>query len=158
VSAKRPSNEATDETKSPRWDLYLEHARQAWADQQASSDEFDKSLLTFASGTLGLSLAFIKDIVPLKEAVALRMLFGSWVAFTLCIVVTIFSFPLSRQAQKRHVEYLYEYYINGTGKKDKESIWTKAVHVCAVLGGLFFLAGLVATVIFAWKNIARLHQ
>jgi len=47
----------------PQWDLYNKHAGQAWTDQQTSSDDFDKNLLTLSSVLLGFSLAFIKDIV-----------------------------------------------------------------------------------------------
>ena len=67
---------------SPQQELYDKHAGQAWTDQQASSDEFDKSLLTFSSGALALSLSFIKDIVLLEKAGFLCWLFVSWVSFS----------------------------------------------------------------------------
>src|SRR5450432_4413578 len=97
---------ANDQTKSdceknPQWEEYCKHRDQAWDDIKASSDEFDKSLLTFSSGTLGLSLAFIKDIVKLESAVALSWLYWSWVFLTSCIVITILSYRFSIAAQQR---------------------------------------------------------
>ena len=49
-------------------ELYAKHIAQTWSDQQASSDSFDNNLLTFSSAALGLSLAFIKDVVPRFQA------------------------------------------------------------------------------------------
>lgn len=144
---------------TPQWDLYHKHAAQAWTDQQASSDDFDKNLLTLSSGALGVSLAFIKDIVPLKDAVMVCWLYVSWATFAACIIATIFSFPLSIQAQKVHVEYLYRYYIEGKQEfLNRESGWSKAVTVCAAVGAIFFTAGLVATLVFAFVNVSRVHK
>jgi hypothetical protein len=141
---------------SPQQELYDKHAGQAWTDQQASSDEFDKSLMTFSSGALGLSLSFIKDIVPLDKAGFLCWLFISWVSFSLCIVATMASFPFSIQAQKTHLDYLYKYYIEGRPEFfNKQSGWSIAVTVCAVLGAIFFFIGLAATVVFATANLSK---
>lgn len=154
-SPPEPDQQPAQATPVPYWELYNQHAQQAWTDQQASSDEFDKALLTFSSGALVLSLAFIKDIVPLKEAVSLHLLYSSWGLFLACIVVTVLSFALSIEAQKVHVTYLYRYYIE---RKDeygnKRSTWSKLVTLCAYLGGTFFLAGLATTVLFAYLNIS----
>lgn len=141
-----------------QWDLYNQHVQQAWIDQQTSSDEFDKALLTFSSGALALSLAFIKDIVPLKAATVMCALYISWFAFSACIIATIFSFPCSIQAQKAHASYLYKYYIEGRREYlNKRSDWSTAVTICAALGSVFFVTGLVSTIIFAVVNIARNH-
>ena len=48
---------------------------------QSGSDNYDQSLLTLSSGALALSLAFIKDVVALKDAHHVWMLFASWFAF-----------------------------------------------------------------------------
>lgn len=141
-----------------RQDLYAKHAEQAWKDLQASSDDFDRNLLTFSSAALGLSLSFVKDFVPLKSAVYKPCLYGSWIAFASCILVTIFSFPISLQAQKAHVKHLQKYYLdNDPAYLDKPSLWSRGVTACSVLGGIFFLAGLAGTVIFAIENAMRIH-
>ena len=92
MSGESPN--ANESQVNPR-DEFNKHREQAWQDRQASSDEFDKNLLTFSSGALGLSLAFIKDIVPLDHATHLSYLHISWVCFVCCIIATIFSYPLS---------------------------------------------------------------
>jgi hypothetical protein len=144
---------------TPHRELYEKHATQAWTDQQASSDSFDNNLLTFSSSALGLSLAFIKDIVPLKDAHWLIWLYSSWIFFAACIVTTIASFQFGIQAQKVHLDHLYKYYLEG--KKEyfqKKSCWSKAITWCAIIGSIMFFAGLVATITFACKNISQIQE
>jgi hypothetical protein len=92
--------------------LYDEHRKQAIEDIQTSTDDFDKNLLAVSSGALGFSLAFIKDIVHMQSAVWPRMLYASWICFAACIVITVFSFRLSIVANRAHLDYLFEYYVN----------------------------------------------
>jgi hypothetical protein len=51
-----------DDSTSSRQSEYEKHREQAWADRQASSDEFDKNLLKFSSAALALSLALSKTL------------------------------------------------------------------------------------------------
>lgn len=148
-------SECEDRARKRREELYDTHSNQARADQQASSDQFDKSLLTFSSGALGLSLAFIKDIVPLGQAGWLPWLYLSWISFACCIAVTIASFQFGIQAQKTYLDYLYKYYIECKNDfLNKKSAWSRLVTVCAVAGSLFFLTGLVGTMVFVCENVS----
>lgn len=130
------------------------HREQAWQDRQSSSDAFDKNLLTFSSGALGLSLAFIKDVVPLDNATHLVALYASWICFASCIVVTVASYPMSVAAINKHLIHLEEYYVKGNEKfLNPRNIWSKFVTLCTIIGGLFFLGGVITTVIFIANNI-----
>lgn len=152
----------SDETRSAeqrRWELYSDHRKQAWDDIQSSTDSFDRSLLTLSGGALGASLAFIKDIVPLKEAVFLRFLYASWVSFGACILLTVFSFRLSIKAQEKHLEYLPKYYEEGCREyAKKKSGYSKTLTVFTWLASALFLVGLVGTVLFCIENIARIGK
>jgi len=132
-----------------------------WEDIQSSTDSFDQSLLTLSSGALGLSLAFIKDIVPLKDAVWIALLFTSWIAFALCIVSTVASFLLSVKANKQQLGYIDEYYIHRNDlalDKHKSSRYVKWLERCTWVGIILFVAGLFCTIIFACENVARLRM
>ncbi|HET9180866.1 MAG TPA: hypothetical protein VFP59_01930 [Candidatus Angelobacter sp.] len=143
----------------PQWDEFREHRSRAWEDRQASSDEFDKNLLKFSSGALGLSLAFIKDIVKLQEASGLGWLYSSWLLFAGCIVVTIASYAFSQRAHSAYTDDLYKYYIEGKREFfNKKSIWSRAISACALVGSIFFLAGVISTVVFVIENISRMHK
>jgi len=136
--------------------LYSEHRKQAWEDIQSSTDSFDQALITMSSGVLGLSLAFIKDIVQLNKAVWLYLLYTSWVSFVLCVVVTVISFRIGVAAQNKNLEYLAKYYLERRGEFfNKQSGYSKALTWLTWLAGALFVVGLGATVIFCIKNLAR---
>ena len=149
-------SEQAKNAEQRRWELYSEHRKQAWEDIQSSTDSFDQSLLAVSSGALGVSLAFIKDVVPLKEAVWLTLLYASWVSFAACIVLTVFSFRLSIKAQERHLEYLPKYYLEGNQEySTRKSGYAKTLTVFTWLAAALFLVGLTCTVIFCVENVSR---
>jgi hypothetical protein len=140
--------------KERREKLYDEHRKQAWEDLQNSSDNFDKSVLTLSSGALGLSLSFIKDIVPLNHAMWLLLLYLSWSLFGLCIVLTVLSYQFGIRAQKEHLRNLPDYYLQGDEKasKQKGRSW-RAVEAFSLLSAGLFTLGLICTVVFCIKNL-----
>src|SRR5271155_420358 len=150
------SNPFGSEEKKLRWEIFNEHKRLAWANIQSSADSYDQSLLTLSSGGLGLSIAFIKDLVPLQHSIWLPLLYCSWFAFVGCILATVVSFQVSVAAQNEHIRHCQEYYI-----KEKEEYATKqgtcsiALKCCTRIAGAFFLAALLCTTLFAVENLRR---
>ncbi len=65
-----------------------------------SSIQFDKNILYISAGALGLSMTFIKDIVPLNEALYVSLLIIAWSIFTLIIFASLLSYYLSMKATK----------------------------------------------------------
>ena len=57
-----------------------------------SQEQYDKTLLTLSTGALGLSFAFIKDIVNISSATNINYLTGSWICLTLSILCILISF------------------------------------------------------------------
>lgn len=142
-----------DEVKRHQ-ELFDDHKKQAWSDKQAGSDEFDRALLTLSSGTLALSLAFIKDIVPLAQATHLPLLFTSWILFALCITVTLISFRFSMVANDNHLEFARRYHLEADESARGKVHWcTKALPWCAYIGGALLIIGFGLTVSFAIINI-----
>jgi hypothetical protein len=143
-----------DDAQKEAFELYKMHAQQTWADKQASADGFDKNLLTYSGAALGVSLAFVKDIVPLAHARHMTMLYESWLVLVICIISTIFSFPFSQLAFVLHDKHLKKYYLEGLGEYlNKRNIWTWCVHACSLVAGGSFLIGLVLTVLFVYLNL-----
>lgn len=144
-----------------RQELHDQHKARIWEDIQSSTDSFDQGLLTLSSGALGLSLAFIKDIVPLKDAIWVSLLFASWIAFTACIVTTVISFLASVEANKQQLGYIDEYYIAGNDTaldKHTTSGYVKALRWCTRAAIFFFVAGLFCTVVFSCVNVVRFRM
>ena len=144
-----------------RRELHDQHKARICEDIQSSTDSFDQSLLTLSSGALGVSLAFIKDIVPLKEAVWVGLLFASWIVFAFCIVTTVVSFLLSVKANKQQLGYIEAYYLGRQDDaldKHKTSGYVKWLQRCTWIGIILFVAGLFCTIIFACENVARFRM
>lgn len=149
---------ANDAEAQERKRLHEMLSQRAWQDMQDSSDQFDKQLLTISSGALGISLAFVKDIVPVKEAQEMAVLFFSWMSFLLCILLTASSFLFSMQAQRLRIEHLRFFYLDKKNEYfDKKTIYMHLLDWCRYLGIVFLLLGLGLTIRFCYTNLVRAH-
>lgn len=112
-----------------------------------SSSQFDKQLLFVASGALGLSLAFIKDIVVLSKATNKELLILSWISFGLVILINVISHYTSLKAINYKIE-------NVNKKNDKLSkrfnSVTKYFNVIMIV---FLAIGLISLNVFIGINI-----
>lgn len=138
-------------------ELHDEYRRKVWEDSTSQSESFDRYLLTLSGGALGLSLTFLKDVIPLRSAVCVPLLIISWGWFILCILVTLVSFRISIRALEKMVPYLNEFYLEGNAEafnQHLESLWTKAVDWCAYAGIICFVLGLVFTMMFVGVNLS----
>jgi hypothetical protein len=139
-----------------RWQLYNDHKKQAWEDIQSSTDSYDQSLLTLSSGGLGLSIAFIKDIVPLQHATWLPLLYVSWVAFGLCILTTVVSFQVAIKTQNEHLEICWKFYVERDDSfRNKQGTYSKVLKWCTLVAGGLFVLALACTIVFAVENVGR---
>lgn len=153
-------NESLDNPDwKPDWEQYHADKKDAWDAIKTSTDSFDRSMLTVSSGLLGLSVAFIKDIVTLKQANWLCVLYASWVALGTCILLTVVSFRLSADAHIRNLKYIYLFYIEGKQEYLNKRSWSaKALDWFNHFTGMFFVLGTAMTLIFAIHNVQKEHQ
>lgn len=139
-----------------RWQLYNDHKKQAWEDIQSSTDNYDHSLLTLSSGGLGLSIAFIKDIVPLQDATWLPLLYLSWAAFGLCILTTVVSFQVAIKTQNEHLYHCWKFYVDRDDSfRDEQGKYAKWLKRCTITAGFLFVLALACTIVFAVENVGR---
>lgn len=144
--------------KSRAEELHDYYREKTLNDIKSGTENFDRYLLTLSSGALGLSLAFIKDIVPIGSVIGIRWLIASWIAFLLCIVITLVSFRVSIRALENSIPYLEEYYLKGNMdafNKHLKTRWVRAVDWCTYFAMTFFFAGLICTTLFVGMNIGK---
>ncbi len=137
-------------------ELYDRHRDKVWEDIKSGTENFDKYMLTFSSGALALSLAFIKDVVPLGKAVWIASLMGSWIAFVFCILVTLMSFQCSIKALESTIPALNEYYLQrkeDAFNRHLQSFWSRAVGWCTLGQVIFFALGVIFTMTFVIANV-----
>lgn len=112
-----------------------------------SSTQFDKQLLFVASGALGLSLAFIKDIVVLSKATNKELLLLSWISFGLVILINVISHYTSLKAINYKIENIYK-------KKDRFSqSFNSVTKYFNIMMIVFLASGLVLLIVFIGINI-----
>lgn len=137
-----------------RQKLFAVYWAEAQTRQRLSSDNFDKAILTYSSSGLALSVAFLKDIVPLKTAQFECILYSSWIFFIVATALTVTSFLASYKAQDISVENAEKYYLQGDDDALNKVTWhTSAIIWSNRLAGLTFVVALIATCFFVGLNL-----
>ena len=116
---------------------------------QAMQNEYDKAVMALSGGALGISFAFLKDIVGTKGLAHFCALLGAWVLWGLSISFILASFFTSTKALRRAVDDtdMHTIYITLA-----ESGWATATKILNALGGICFFLGLLALVVFVAYN------
>lgn len=117
------------------------------------SNSFDKYLLTFATGTLYLSINFSsdKDFLVNKNLLA----FG-WFSLIVSIASTLLSIYASIKAHEVEMDYDVEdikNVQNGKPRTTRENIWSSITDICTIIGISTFLLGIVFLSITYFQNI-----
>lgn len=134
--------------------IYDKYWAEAQTRQRSSSENFDKSILTYSSGGLAISFTFLKDFVPVKEAVYAPLLYSSWLCFVAATALTIVSFLISYKAQELSISFAEEYFINGKDEFCNKQTWhSSAVKWFNILSGALFVVALIATSFFVKLNM-----
>ena len=143
----------TDQLKEKKR-IYASTRQDLLARNLSNSEKYDNAILTLSTGVLAISLAFIKDIVPLGNCQYVALLIISWCVFGASIVSTLVSFALSQVAIKRQLEYAEKYYLEEKDeylrKKNRPAILTEFVNYAS---GILFIAGIATTICFVSINI-----
>ncbi len=143
-----------DEQQRKREGLYAETRKDLLARQLSNAEQFDRAVLTLSSGALGLSLAFIKDFVPVDKAQVPVLLVASWIFFGCAIVSTVSSFLVSQVAINIQLNYAEQYYLKREGQYlAKKNIPAKITDALNVASGVLFVIAVGCTIIFVMFNL-----
>jgi len=126
---------------------YREHLIKA---EQESLRDYDKTLLSLSGGALGISFAFIRDIVgdgPIEHP---RLLLAAWIAWGLAATATLFSFYLSHHALRTAIRQVDAETIH---KRTPGGCASCVISVLNVTTGVLFLVGVILIVLFVSYNL-----
>lgn len=142
----------TEEIKKLHADLVAEiHKREL-----SSSENFDRSVLTFSSAGLALSIGFLKDFIPIQVAALPWALYLSWGLFTLATCSTMSSFLVSSLALADQKKLAYIYYIERDESAfDKNNKWDRVTRILNYASGAAFLLAMIATTVFISVNLEK---
>lgn len=126
--------------------------------------DFDKLVSGIGAGALGVSAAFIKDLVPLANASCKPLLAAGWAVLSIAIVASLSSIWASAHAHRAFLKALdgaaLESGLNGelwytAREKQAESVFPGIVHVLNAVSLLGILLGLSLLIAFVSINITK---
>jgi hypothetical protein len=149
-----------DETKAQNWKYYeaSRHQIEILNQRQGEEDDkIDKWLMTLASGSFGLSFAFINQIVPMAEATHAALLIAAWSCFLAVLILEIIAFMMSSfchsllaQQENKILELKYQ---GIEPEYKKRSIFFSANALLGYVSILLFIGGSLCLVLFIAKNL-----
>jgi len=143
-----------DVDKKNREKKYAETRKDLLTRQLSNSEKFDGAILTLSTAALGVSLTFIKDIVPLSLVQNIYIIKISWWLFGFAILSTIMSFVTSQSGISKQLHYAEEYYLNEKSEfLNKKNIPATLTDIFNNLAAIFFIIALICTIIFVSTNL-----
>ncbi|PXW28349.1 hypothetical protein [Paraburkholderia caballeronis] len=135
--------------------LYERHRDDLSKRQISNAENLDKSILTYSGAGLALSLGFLKDFIPIRQAEFAWALYGSWIFFTLAMVLVVVSYVLSLRVVNLQLDRAERYYLKSEEKALGEQLWWDfcANHVNHWMSAAAFAIALIFTTFFVSVNL-----
>ncbi len=117
---------------------------------QKSQEDYDKTVLALSGGALGISFAFVKDIVGPRPLVHPHLLLLAWVVWGVSVACVLGSFYFSNLAFRHAIAQVDAgtIYAQPPGGSSR-----RLTAVLNAFGGLLFLIGVLLIVGFAFYNL-----
>jgi hypothetical protein len=126
-----------------------------WKRQLSNAENYDKAVLSLSTAFLSVSLAFLKDLVPIHQAEYLGLLYASWWSLALSIILTIVSFLASQRAIEKQLKKAEDYYLDDDQSAHRKSRSAKVVDWINIATGMLFILGLLLMIGFVSWNLER---
>lgn len=126
-------------------EIYLQERARLIECGNRSMEQFDKGVLTISSGSLALTITFVKDLVSSPVEGTIKFLVFTWILLGTSMLITLISFLLSHQAFIKAIKSL--------GKEEyNRNILTTFTHIFNFLSAGTLISGFVFWGIFTVKN------
>jgi hypothetical protein len=146
---------STADAQEPVADAALqEYRKHCVSAEQKSQEDYDKSVLTLSGGALGVSFAFLKDVVGPGALAQTNLLFAAWLLWGCSIISTLASFWFSQIALRTAIIQVDK---NTIRRQFPGRSFSRITATLNALGGLAFVAGVVVMVLFVMANIGHIH-
>jgi hypothetical protein len=109
------------------------------------AQSYDRAVMTFSSGGLALSVAFLRDLVT--DAENTGWLVTSWVLFTLSLASITASFLTSMKALRRDVA------ATDRGLEASHT-WGRATEALNIFAGVALVLGAATSIVFASQSLS----
>jgi len=103
-----------------KYETYIEQRNALVNAKIDQARQYDKYILTLASGTFGFSVVFMRYIAPTPDASTLRLIIIALAFFSASIFSTLLSFLMSQKAIAKQFEITDLWYKSETDLNDKQ--------------------------------------
>ena len=122
--------------------------------QLSNSENLDRAILMLSSAGLGLSLVFVKGLVPLTKADYMCLLYFSWFLFGSAILSTLVSFFVSQQGIKKQLEMNKQYYLERKEEVvNQKNLWASVTEYLSYVSALTYIEADFFLVFFIALNL-----
>lgn len=115
------------------------------------NESYDKVLVALAGGALGISIAFLKDIVPLDKATHHGWLLGAWMLFIASIAAGLGRLLFGIEAHRKAIVQVDRGDIYRGKPGGVYAVMTRLLHIGSAL---CLILGLVMLALFAYNNVS----
>lgn len=119
------------------------------ASKQTSQNTLDKYLISLSSGSLGLSIIFVNNIIKDNPIYCKSLLTISWVLFPITILLVLISFLSSIYSFSKAISQTDS---NKIQNEEPGGTWNLITKILNIIGVIFFLFGLILLLIFVSLN------
>ena len=117
---------------------------------QKLNESYDKLIITLASGSLVLSLAFLKDVIKQDQIVCPMLLMGAWLLFILSLTSVLLAVLFGIKANEKAVKQIDKGTIYDEKPGGHFSFLTTWSHY---MGTIFLLMGFILLTTFVYCNM-----
>lgn len=143
-----------EDDQARREEAFAQARNELIGQQTSNAEAYDKALLTLSSAFLGISLVFIKNIVPIQDAESLWLLKLSWAGFILTIAIVIAGFIFAQRVIRNNLAAAESYYLERNQDARQISIDNEGQVDCInEIAGVIFILSIILTVSFVLMNM-----
>ena len=123
--------------------------RSQLTDQESKSyEDYDKALLALSTGAIGVSIAFIKNVLGDDPMKLPGLMIASWWVWTGSILFLLISFVTSQLAMRQASEE----FDRGDSRESLGGNYDNWTNRLNYAGGLCFFVGVILTMVFVTVN------
>ncbi len=136
--------------------IYDHRAFLSQADQK-SQDDYDKTVLALSGGALGISFAFIKDLLS-STPVYKAALLTAWITWTLSLCIVLLSYFTSRKSIRKGIEQVDRELETGKPIEGHfGGVFAKITGGLNVTSGILFVIGIAFFIAFVYFNLGGIN-
>jgi hypothetical protein len=133
-----------------RYQLYLEERKLLIGAEAEGARSFDKAVLMVASGSFAVSIAFLKDVVPVPLPQSRWLILVAWFFFAASILSIIGSFLTTQAACRKQILLSHDSLVEA--RDDASNGWNTATHALNIFGPIELVGGFIFWSSFVYRN------